>query len=129
MTTEAAAPAGYHTVSPYLVVSDAERLMTFLKDAFGAVETERMENAGRLAHGEVRIGDSIVMMGESPDPTRETHAMLYLYVADPDATYKKGLAAGAVSFEEPNDTAYGDRRAAFRDAFGNEWFVAKRIAS
>ncbi len=126
--TQATAPAGYHTVSPYLVVSDAERLMTFLKDAFGAVETERMENAGRLAHAEARIGDSIVMMGEPSTPDRLTHAMLYLYVADVEETYRKGLAAGATSFEEPNDTSYGDRRAAFRDAFGNEWFVAKRLA-
>jgi uncharacterized glyoxalase superfamily protein PhnB len=129
MTTEAAAPAGYHTVSPYLVVNDAERLMTFLKEAFGAVETERMENAGRLAHGEARIGDSIVMMGETADSSRITHTMLYLYVADVEGTYQRALAAGATSFEEPTDTPYGDRRAAFRDAFGNEWFVAKRIAS
>jgi len=125
---QAAAPAGYHTVSPYLVVSDGNRLMAFLKEVFDGEETERMENNGRLAHGEIRIGDSIVMMGEPSDPSRLTHTMLYVYIADPDATYKRGVAAGGVSFEEPNDTAYGDRRAAFRDPFGNEWFVAKQIA-
>jgi PhnB protein len=125
--TQATAPSGHHTVSPYLVVSDANRLMAFLKEVFEGEETERMERDGRLSHGEIRIGDSIVMIGEPSDPSRITHTMLYVYIADPDATFQRGVAAGGTSFEEPTDTPYGDRRAAFRDPFGNEWFVAKRI--
>jgi uncharacterized glyoxalase superfamily protein PhnB len=126
--TQATAPAGYHTVSPYLVVSDGNQLMSFLKQVFDGEETTRMENEGRLAHGEIRIGDSIVMMGENTDASRVTHTMLYVYIADPDATYRRGLDAGGESLEEPADQVYGDRRAGFRDPFGNEWFVAKPIA-
>jgi PhnB protein len=78
---------------------------------------------GRLAHGEVEIGDSIVMMG-SPQDGQLVPGMIYLYVNDTDATYKRAVSAGATSIEEPNDAFYGDRRAAVKDSQGNQWFIA-----
>jgi PhnB protein len=118
-------PDGYHTVTPYLVVADAEKVLDFTIKAFGAKETVRMPGpGGKVAHAEVKIGDSIVMMG-SPAPGRHLMpAQIYLYVEDTDGTYKKAVAAGAKSVEEPNDAFYGDRRAAVEDSQGNLWFIA-----
>lgn len=118
-------PDGYHNVQPYLVVQDAEALMKFAIEALGATEKVRMPGPdGKLAHGEVQIGDSVVMMGGAMDGQKFMPAMLYLYVDDTDATYKKALSKGATSIEEPNDAFYGDRRAAVQDTQGNQWFLA-----
>ena len=120
-----AIPEGYHSVTPYLVVRDVAGLIDFLKGAFGATELFRTSAGGGI-HAEVRIGDSIVMMGEGPghDPIP---AMLHLYVDDADATYQRALRRGATSLEAPMDTFYGDRRAGVLDAFGNRWYIATHI--
>jgi PhnB protein len=120
-----AIPDGYHTVTPYLTVSDAAKLLDFVKAAFGATEKMRMPGPdGKIAHAEVTIGDSVVMMGTAGAMTALMPGMIYLYVEDTDATYKKALTSGATSIEEPNDAFYGDRRAAVKDATGNQWFIA-----
>lgn len=118
-------PDGYHNVQPYLVVRDADAVINFTIAALGAKEKVRMPGPdGKTAHGEVDIGDSVVMMG-SPQPGQPLMpGMIYLYVEDTDATYKKALGAGAKSIEEPNDAFYGDRRAAVEDSQGNQWFLA-----
>ena len=118
-------PDGYHTVTPYLKVKGVAGLIDFLKQAFDAVETERLLGPdGKVGHAEVRIGDSVVMMGEAPgDPMP---AMLYVYVDDADASYKRALEAGATSLAEPEDQFYGDRTAGVKDPFGNCWYVAER---
>lgn len=121
-------PTGYHTVTPYLVVADAGKLLDFVQAAFGAKETVRMPGPdGKVAHAEVTIGDSVVMMGSNPTPEEQFKAMLYLYVDDADAMYKQAVAAGGTSTEEPNDTFYGDRRAEVKDEFGNRWSLATHI--
>jgi len=118
-------PDGYHTVTPYLSVADAEQVLQFTIKAFGAKEKVRMPGPdGKLAHGEVEIGDSIVMIGSARPGQKLLPGMIYLYVTDTDGTYKKALAAGAKSVEEPADAFYGDRRAAVEDAQGNQWFIA-----
>jgi PhnB protein len=120
-----AVPDGYHNVTPYLVVSDAAKLLDFVTKAFGAKEKMRMPGPdGRIAHAEVVIGDSVIMMGSPAQPDALMPGMIYLYVEDTDATYKRALSAGASSVEEPNDAFYGDRRAAVKDATGNQWFIA-----
>src|SRR5688572_2307678 len=98
MATQTAAPAGYSTVSPYLVVSDAARMLQFVKEGLGAEENMKMEDNGRVVHCEVRIGESMIMIGENAEPGRETKTMLYVYVSDTDAAYKSGIAAGGESF-------------------------------
>jgi len=118
-------PDGYHNVQPYLVVRDADALIDFTIAAFGAKEKVRMPGPdGKTAHGEVDIGDSVVMMGSPMPGANLMPGMIYLYVDDTDATYKKALAAGGKSTEEPNDAFYGDRRAAVEDSQGNSWFIA-----
>ena len=118
-----ATPAGWHSVTPRLVVSDPARLVEFLKQAFGAtgdLQTERPSV--------IRIGDSLVMVS-SVGPREAMPAFLYVYVDDIDATYQRALEAGAVSLEEPLDTPYGDRRGMVEDPCGNVWQIATHQGS
>ncbi|MGH2454359.1 MAG: VOC family protein [bacterium] len=117
-------PEGYHTVTPYLIVRGVPQLLDFLKRAFDAVETERQTRDGVVTHAEVRIGDSVVMMGEAGDRNPPKPAMLYLYVKDADALYNRALQAGATSARELADEFYGDRVGAVKDSGGNEWWIA-----
>ncbi|HUB12911.1 MAG TPA: VOC family protein [Acetobacteraceae bacterium] len=121
-------PEGYHTVTPYLVVKDAERLIEFLVAAFGAQETERLAAPNhRIAHAELRIGDSVVMLGEARDGHKERPCMLYVYVSDADATWQRAVASGATAGQQPQDQFYGDRSGSVTDPCGNEWWIATRI--
>ena len=119
-------PDGYHTVTPYLVVEGAEKLLEYVKQAFGAEEVVRMDGPnGKIAHAEVRIGDSMIMLGNaSPMQGGAMPATIHLYVDDADAMYGRAIEAGGTMLEEPADQFYGDRRAAVRDPVGNHWFMA-----
>ena len=121
-------PEGYHTVTPYLVVSGVADLLTFLKGAFDAEQREYLTSPdGGIMHAEVKIGDSVVMMGEPSNESEAIPALLYLYVKDVDAAYKRAIEAGATSLREPEDQFYGDRSAAVRDACGNQWWLATHV--
>ena len=121
-------PKGYHTVTPYMVAKDGEALIAFVKQAFSAEETFRATGTAGGIHAEVRIGDSMLMMGGGI-PGREfrstanTHA-IHIYVEDADAVYQKALAAGATSISGPADQEYGERSASVKDAAGNVWHIA-----
>jgi PhnB protein len=120
-------PPGYATVTPYLCVADAARLIEFLKQAFAAELIFRLDRPdGAVAHAEMTLGDSKIMLGQ-PAPGQETHAMIHLYLPDADAVYARALAAGATSVREPADQFYGDRSAGVRDPFGNQWHIATHI--
>lgn len=121
-------PDGYHAITPYLVVHDVETMLKFLADAFAAeVLYEHRGPTGKIGHAELQIGDSRLMVGQSRDGVRATFSMQYCYVLDVDAAYRRALAAGASSIEEPRDQPYGDRSAAVRDASGNEWWLATHL--
>lgn len=121
-------PEGYHTVTPYLVVPGVAKLIDFLEQAFGAQEKERHARPdGAIMHAEVKIGDSIVMMGEPMGEFKAIPAALYLYVEDVDAVYKRALEAGATSVMEPADQFYGDRNGGVKDPAGNLWWIATHI--
>jgi uncharacterized glyoxalase superfamily protein PhnB len=121
-------PEGYPQVSPYLIVSDPAALIRFITHVFGAKETRRHEDdKGRIAHAEMRIGDSVIMMGGATEQWPAATAALYVYVEDTDAAYKRGLEAGATSLQEPADQFYGDRTAGVKDTFGNQWFIGTHI--
>lgn len=118
-------PDGYHTVTPYIVTTDVEQLLEFLKTAFSATEKERIPGQdGRTGHAEVTIGDSYVMMGRAQEEFPALPSMLYLYVPHTDATYAQALVAGATSVQEPADMFYGDRNAITKDPLGNTWVIA-----
>jgi uncharacterized glyoxalase superfamily protein PhnB len=121
-------PEGYHTVVPYLIVSDADRLLTFLKQAFAATEQDvSRDGSGAIMHADVLIGDSHVMLSQSNERFPAMAAAIYLYVPDTDAVFRAALAAGAESAMEPADQFYGDRNAGVKDAFGNMWWIGTHI--
>jgi PhnB protein len=120
-------PDGFHTVTPALVVDGAAKLIDFLKAVFGAEELRRMRGPGNtVMHAEVRIGDSIVMLGDAAHEPRMP-GRLYVYLRDVDAAYRRALEAGATSLTEPTDMFYGDRAARVRDPFGNVWGIATHV--
>ena len=120
-------PQGFGTVTPFLRVADAAKQIDFLQKAFAAQLTFRMNGPdGSLIHAEVKIGDSMVMIGQAP-PGQEMHSMINLYVPDTDAVYHSAIAAGASSIREPADQFYGDRSGGVRDVSGNEWWMATHI--
>ena len=120
-------PDGYHSVTPYIVMTNAAGFIDFAQKAFDATVKERMETPAGIAHAEIRIGDSIIMLS---DPLRDPMlrpGYMYLYVPDTDAVYRKALAAGAESLMEPADQFYGDRNAGVKDQFGNTWWIATHV--
>jgi PhnB protein len=121
-------PDGYRSITPYLKLPNAARLIEFLKKAFDGVETGRlMKPDGTVLHAEVRIGDSLVMVHELPDQIKPKPSMLYLYVGDVDITYQRAIEAGAISVMQPTNMYYGDRTACVRDISENDWWIATRI--
>ncbi len=125
---ESYVPKGLHSVNVYLHPRRAEPLIAFLKRAFGAQEVAKYASPdGVVHHAQIRIGDSVVEMGEAHDKYESMPAMFYLYVPNVDAVYRQTVAAGATSFQEPTDQPYGDRQAGVRDAFGNTWYIATHI--
>jgi PhnB protein len=121
-------PDRYHTVTPYLVVRNVSDLIDFLKQVFEVEELERFHRPdGSITHAEVRIGDSVVMMGEASGDFAPVPVMLHVYLEDSDAAYRRALAAGATSLQEPADQFYGDRTAGVKDAFGNQWWLATHV--
>ncbi|HET6251655.1 MAG TPA: VOC family protein [Tepidisphaeraceae bacterium] len=118
-------PDGTSTVIPYFLAADAAGLIEFLKQVFAAQEKHRTEMPnGKVMHAHLRIGDSSVMLGQAPPGKAPMSAMIYTYVDDVDAVYKRAIAAGATSINEPADQFYGDRVGAVTDPAGNQWWIA-----
>jgi uncharacterized glyoxalase superfamily protein PhnB len=127
-------PEGYHTVTPYLTVRGAANAIEFYKKAFGAQELARMPGPdGRLMHAEIKIGDSIVMLGDEfpemgskggPLTLGGTATGLLLYVADVDAAFARAVDAGGKVTMPLADMFWGDRYGKLVDPFGHEWSMA-----
>jgi uncharacterized glyoxalase superfamily protein PhnB len=121
-------PDGYHTLTSYLFVPGARRLIEFLKAAFDAkVHSQHQGPDGAVTYALLKIGDSFVMLSEPRDPWRPMPCGIYLYVKDTDATYARAMAAGGVSLMEPSDQFYGDRNAGVQDPCGNQWWIATHV--
>jgi PhnB protein len=118
-------PEGFRSVTPYLITPNANALMDFMKQAFGAVEKLRVPTPeGKLMHGEVRLGDSILELSDGSGAYPPSPTALHLYVPDVDATYALAIRSGATSVAEPTDQFYGDREASVKDPSGNYWYIA-----
>ena len=119
-------PDGYHTVTPYLTVSGAAKVIEFLKQAFGAeIPEEIMKRPdGSIAHAQVKIGDSLVMIADESEMAKAMPSSLYLYVPNVDSVYQRAIKAGGKSVMEPTDMFYGDRSGCVKDPSGNSWFMA-----
>jgi uncharacterized glyoxalase superfamily protein PhnB len=121
-------PDGYHSITPYLLGPGTARLIDFLKQAFGAIESGRMERPdGAIMHAELKIGDSMLMLSDGGGEWKAMPASLYLYVPDVDATYQRAIAAGATSVTEPTTQFYGDRHGGVKDPSGNIWWIATHL--
>jgi PhnB protein len=121
-------PKGFNSVNVYMHPLRAEPVINFLKRAFGARELAKYASPdGVIQHAEIRLGDSVLEMGEAHGPYQPMNTMFYLYVPDCDAMYRRALAAGATSISGPVDHPYGDRSGAVSDAFGNQWYIATHI--
>ena len=121
-------PPGYSTISPYLVAENASELLQFIKTVFDGKERMIMPGPdGIIMHGEVAIGESVIMLADPCAEVSPKTAMLHVYVSDVDATYENALNAGAVSEREPKDQFYGDRSAGVVDPFGNTWYMATPV--
>ena len=129
-------PPGFHTVTPHLVCRDAAAAIAFYVEAFGARQRARMDDpSGRVAHAEIRIGDSIVMLGEempemgasAPPTVGGTSVHIFLYVPAVDKSFARATAAGATAEMPPTDMFWGDRYAKVVDPFGHKWSLATHI--
>ncbi len=122
-------PEGYHTITPYFTVSDADLLIEFLVEAFGGVllVTNRYDS-GRIQHARVRIGDSVIMLNESTDEYPANVSQMHLYVDDVESVFEKALSIGAVSVMSPNRRPHGDRMGGLKDPCGNVWWVATQMS-
>ncbi len=119
-------PDGYHTVTPYLTVRGAAKVIEFLKQAFGAeLSHEPVKRPdGTIMHVQVQIGDSRVMIADESEMAKATPSSLYLYVPNVDSVYQRAVKAGGSSVMEPMDMFYGDRSGSVKDPSGNSWFIA-----
>ena len=126
-------PEGYHAITPYIVVDDAERAIEFYKDAFGADEHVRMPGPdGKIAHAELQIGDSKLMLSDpfeqsnvkSPSDRGGPTSSIFMYVDDCDATFEQAKTAGASVVSELEDMFWGDRFGTLTDPFGHVWSIA-----
>jgi PhnB protein len=131
--TVKAQPAGYHSLTPYLIVKDASGAIEFYKKVFGATELFRISGPdGKVGHAELKIGDSVVMLAdESPQrgalapPTIGGSPVLILhYVDNVDDVVAQAVASGAKLVRPVADQFYGDRTGGIEDPYGHHWHVA-----
>ena len=115
-------------VTPYFHPAQSSKLIDFLREAFGAEEIYRAQSPdGVVHHAQVRIGDSIIGMGDANGPYQPMQSTLHLYVPNADAVYEQALRAGAETIRAPRDESYGDRTGGVKDPFGNRWWIATHI--
>lgn len=121
-------PEGMHTVTPTLHVKGTDRLIDFIKEAFGAEELDRTAMPdGTVVHAQLKLGDSVLELGEAGGIVEPMPCGIHYYVPDTDAVYARALAAGAISLGAPSDRPYGSRAAEVTDPFGNHWFIATAL--
>jgi PhnB protein len=128
-------PQGYHSVTPYITVDGGNAAIEFYKKAFGATEMLRLPMGDKLAHGEVKIGDSVVMLSDefpemnrlSPKSRGGATAALMIYLPDVDAAFARAIAAGAKEERAVADQFYGDRSGTVTDPFGHSWTLSTHV--
>lgn len=128
-------PSGFHSITPYLIVDDGKAAIAFYEKAFGATETMRLTMGEGIAHAELLIGDSHIMLSEEwPDmdalgPRKRggTSVSLMLYVPDVDAAFDRAVAAGATVRYPVKDQFYGDRTGTLVDPFGHQWSIGTNL--
>lgn len=122
-------PPHYTSVSPYLIVTDADATITFLAKAFGATEIRRFPTPdGRIMHSEVRLDDTVIMVADSAENWPAIPAHVHVYLPDVDAAYQRALEAGAESVQEPLKKDDDDKRGGVKDSGGTTWWISTKVA-
>jgi PhnB protein len=129
-------PEGYHTATPYLICNGAAEAIEFYKKAFGAAEVMRMPTPnGKVAHAEIKIGDSHIMLADenpqigayAPKHFGGSPVSILIYVEQVDTVFQRAVSAGAKAVEQPTDKFYGDRTSSLTDPFGHSWYVHTHV--
>lgn len=117
-------PHQYNQVMPYIIVKGAKEFKQFMETVFGATEQLTVPSDRGIMHGEVRIGQSVIMYADGGEEFPIRNGGMFIHVEDADATYQKALAAGATTYpgQEPSDKSYG-RTCGVTDPFGNDWWI------
>ncbi|CAN5453258.1 VOC family protein [soil metagenome] len=121
-------PEGYNRVIPYLILKDGLGFLDFAAMVFGGEkqQTHYQEDGKTLMHGEIRLDDSYVMVGEASDQWKVANAGMFIYVANTDETYQKALDNGATSIMPISNQSYG-RTCGVKDAWGNTWWITQQL--
>jgi len=115
-------PSHYNRLMPYIIIPNGYRFMEFMKTVFDATEQAIVPRSeGVIMHGELRIGEAVVMFADVTEQFEARPAGIFIYVEDTDDTYKRALDAGATSLMEPTQQPYG-YTCGFHDPFGNDWW-------
>lgn len=123
-------PQGFSAVRPYLMVEDINREIDFLKTVFNAKVFQQLKGVDeKTIHGELQIGNTIVMIGQQTENIPSSPGMNYVYVDDVDEVYETAVKEGAVSIVPPTDQVYGNRECGFNDPYNNTWWVAETITN
>ncbi|WP_371618931.1 VOC family protein [Streptomyces sp. NBC_00454] len=121
------APEGYTSVAPWVVTDDTGALFAFITAAFDGSEIARIQvEDGSIGHGEIQIGDTVVLAFDRRADWPVMPSLLRIYVPDADAAIAAAVAHGARVVTEASDSAWGDRGGRVRDPFGNIWWVVSR---
>lgn len=119
-------PTGYHTITPYFTVVDADRQIRFMTQVLGGVVIKEMRDSdGKVQHARIRIGDSVVMLNEQTRTYVANASQMHIYVEDVEETYAASVRAGATGIMEPNLRPHGDWMAGIKDPCGNVWWLAQ----
>ncbi len=119
---------GFRAITPYLFAQNAAHLVEFISKAFGGEETFRKEQPdGAVTHAEMRVGDSMLMLGEATPQFGPMPTSIYLYVADSDSVYQRALSVGGASVFPIMTLPNGERYGGVKDPFGNIWWIATHV--
>jgi uncharacterized glyoxalase superfamily protein PhnB len=122
-------PTGYNSVSPYLVVKGAQKMIDILKAIFNANELRRYDMPdGTIMHAEVQIDDSVIMIADSSDKYPPNQHLIHIYVLNVDEIFNKALSIGCEAEEHPKEREGDpDRRGSFKDFAGNSWAIGTQL--
>jgi uncharacterized glyoxalase superfamily protein PhnB len=119
---------GFRSITSYLFAQNAVHLIQFISKAFGGEETYRKERPdGAITHAEMRVGDSMLMLGEATPQFGPMPTSIYLYVTDSDSVYRRALSVGGISVFPIMTLPNGERYGGVKDPFGNIWWIATHV--
>lgn len=118
------APEGYTTVAPWVVTDDTGAFLDFVAQAFDGEELGRvLTEDGLVGHGEIRVGDTVVLAFDRRADWPVMPSLLRVYVADADRAFSQAVAAGGQVVTAVANDAFGQRGGRIKDPFGNIWWV------